>query len=319
MEGLPDCRFVNLYGSSEVSADASFYVAAVSATGSVPIGRPLANMQAYVLDGDLRLVPVGVAGELYVGGVGLARGYFGRPDLTAERFVPNPFADGERLYWTGDLARWRQDGELEYLGRLDHQVKIRGFRIELGEIEAALLDDWSVTQAVVVAREDSPGDKRLAAYVVGARGTAVDIGELRARLKQTLPDYMIPSAFVVLEALPLTPNGKIDRRALPAPEMQTASSGYVAPRTATEQVLASIWCEVLKVERVGIEDNFFALGGHSLLATLVTAWCCRRCRSMRVAIALRCLMHRSGCGSWINWDLRVQPTTCRLRSGCRER
>jgi amino acid adenylation domain-containing protein len=272
IEALPGCRFVNLYGSSEASADASYYVAGEWTEGIVPIGRPISNTQLYVLDDGGDVVPTGVAGELYVGGAGLARGYFGRPDLTAERFVPSPFGDGERLYRTGDLARWRADGELEYLGRLDHQVKLRGYRIELGEIEAALVEHPDVHQAVVMAREDSPGDKRLVAYVVGHAEAVADVAALRVGLKQRLPDYMVPSAIVVLEALPLSPNGKIDRKALPAPEGEAVIRGaYVAPRTAVEQALASIWREVLKLERVGIDDNFFELGGHSLLATRVMA------------------------------------------------
>ena len=186
--------------------------------------------------------------------------------------MPHPYIEGERLYRTGDLARWRADGELEYLGRLDHQVKIRGYRIELGEIEAALTQHSKVQQAVVVAREDAAGDKRLVAYVVGADGSAVEATQLRDHLKRSLPEYMVPSAYVVLEALPLTPNGKIDRRALPAPEGDALVRGeYVAPRNPTEELLASIWCEVLKLDRVGVHDNFFELGGHSLLAMRVMA------------------------------------------------
>ncbi|MGC2777759.1 MAG: amino acid adenylation domain-containing protein [Bradyrhizobium sp.] len=271
MEGLPDCRFVNLYGSSEVSADASYYVVGASIPASIPIGRPLGNMQVYVLDLDLCPVPIGVAGELYVGGIGLARGYLGRADLTAERFVPDPFGNSERLYRTGDRVRWGADGNLEFLGRLDHQVKIRGFRIELGEIEAALLADEAVAQAAVMAREED-GDKRLVAYVVRTDdGEQVDAGKLRDHLKQSLPDYMVPSSFVVMDALPLTPNGKLDRRSLPAPGPRTSSRIYVAPRTPTEEALAAIWCEVLKLDRIGIDDNFFELGGHSLLAMRMMA------------------------------------------------
>ena len=185
--------------------------------------------------------------------------------------MPSPFGDGERLYRTGDLVRYLPDGNLEFLGRLDHQVKLRGYRIELGEIEAALVEHEAVVQAVVTAREDSSGDKRLIAYVVGHQDATVDVGELRAHLKQSLPEYMVPSALVVLEALPLTPNGKLDRKALPAPEGRPGVGEYVAPRTLAEQTLASVWCEVLKLERAGIDDNFFELGGHSLLATQVVA------------------------------------------------
>jgi acyl carrier protein len=216
--------------------------------------------------------PVGVAGELYVGGDGLARGYLGRPALTAERFVPDPFSSepGGRLYRTGDLVRYTASGELHYLGRLDHQVKIRGFRIELGEIEAVLSSHDGVRECVVIAREDAPGEKRLVAYIVGAAGDAEGVARLRAYAAERLPAYMVPSAFVVLEELPLTPNGKVDRKALPAPEGRPeGAADYVEPRNETERALARIWAGVLGVERVGAEDNFFDLGGHSLLATQV--------------------------------------------------
>ncbi|HEU0079849.1 MAG TPA: condensation domain-containing protein, partial [Longimicrobiaceae bacterium] len=205
-------------------------------------------------------------GELYVGGAGVARGYLNRPELTAERFVDDPFAPG-RLYRTGDRVRWMADGTLEYLGRLDEQVKIRGFRIELGEIEVRLAEHPEVREAVVLAREDVPGDRRLVAYVVGA----VDADALRSHMRQGLPEYMVPSAFVVLDRLPLTANGKVDRKALPAPELASAEDGYVAPRTPVEEVLAGIWAEVLRLERVGVHDSFFDLGGHSLLATRVVS------------------------------------------------
>jgi non-ribosomal peptide synthase protein (TIGR01720 family) len=211
-----------------------------------------------------------VAGELHIGGIGVARGYAGRAGLTAERFVPSPFGTGERLYRTGDLARWRQDGALEFLGRLDFQVKLRGLRIELGEIEAALLSHESLAQAVVVAREEPRGEKRLVGYVVAADGVTPDISELRAHLRRTLPDYMVPQAFVVLAELPLSANGKLDRRALPAPEV-AASRDHVAPRSAAEARLAAIFAEVLRLERVGIDDNFFELGGDSILSIQVVA------------------------------------------------
>ncbi len=269
---LPDARLLNVYGTSEFW-DASCSETNVAACDDgVPIGRLIPNMQAYVLDAAGAVAPIGISGELYIGGVGLSRGYLRRPGLTAERFVPSPFGAGERLYRTGDLARWRADGELEYLGRIDHQVKLRGLRIELGEIEARLLEHPDVGQAVVVAREDAAGDKRLAAYVVGHKGAAVDAGELRVHLKRSLPEHMVPAAFVLLDALPLTSNGKVDRRALPAPEGGGVVRGeYVAPRTAVEELLAAIWCEVLKLDRVGINDNFFELGGHSLLAMRLMA------------------------------------------------
>jgi amino acid adenylation domain-containing protein len=267
----PDCALVNLYGSSEVAADATVYRLGRSGKSVIPIGRALKNLRIYVLDEQYSAVPIGVTGELYIGGAGLARGYFGRADLTADRFVPSPFGDGERLYRTGDLVRYLADGNLEFLGRIDHQVKIRGYRIELGEIEAALAEHEAIAQAVVVAREDAPGDKRLVAYVIGEAGMSKEVGALRGHLKQRLPEYMVPSWFVMLDALPLTPSGKIDRRALPAPEGRSGIGEYVAPRTPVEEALAAIWCEALKLDRAGIDDNFFELGGHSLIATRVMA------------------------------------------------
>ncbi|HEX8695435.1 MAG TPA: amino acid adenylation domain-containing protein, partial [Longimicrobium sp.] len=261
-------RIYNVYGPTECTVDAT--ARQIGASGpAAAIGGPLPNVAAYVLDPAWRPVPIGVPGELYVGGAGLARGYLDRPALTAERFVPDPFGGtpGARLYRTGDRVRWMADGTLEYLGRLDVQVKVRGFRIELGEIEVRLAEHPEVREAVVLAREDPPGDRRLVAYVVGEVETDV----LRAYLRQSLPEYMVPSAFVVLEALPLTPNGKVDRKALPAPELASAEERYVAPRTPVEEVLAGIWAEVLRLERVGVRDNFFELGGHSLLATRVVS------------------------------------------------
>jgi acyl-coenzyme A synthetase/AMP-(fatty) acid ligase/aryl carrier-like protein len=256
----------NLYGPSETTTY-STWVAMRREEGFVPhIGRPIANTRVYLLDGNGQPVPQGVVGELYIGGDGVARGYLNREELTAERFLPDPFA-GEpsaRMYRTGDLARYLPDGNIEFLGRNDFQVKIRGYRIELGEIESALTRHPAVREAVVLAREDSPGEKRLVAYVVG-KAEAPAAAELKDRLNRTLPPYMVPAAFVMLEQLPLTPNGKVDRKALPAPEY-AGSEVYVAPRTTTEELLAGIWAEVLKVERVGVHDNFFELGGHSLLA-----------------------------------------------------
>jgi acyl carrier protein len=211
---------------------------------------------------------VGVPGELYVGGAGVTRGYAGRPALTAERFVPDAFgAAGGRLYRTGDRVRWSARGELEFLGRVDAQVKIRGFRIEPGEIEGVLRRSEGVSESVVVARDDVAGEKQLVAYVVGN----VDAGALREHLLRELPEYMVPSAVVVLDAFPLTPNGKLDRKALPAPDFAPAEEGYVAPRTPTEQALVEIWTEVLHLDRVGVAESFFELGGHSLLATLMVA------------------------------------------------
>ena len=232
------------------------------------IGRPLANTRCYILDPRGQLAPIGVPGELYLAGDGLARGYLNRPELTAEHFLAGPFEGGARLYRTGDRVRWRADGKLEFLGRLDNQVKLRGFRIELGEIEAVLKEHPSVAQGVVVLREDRPGDRRLVAYCVSSRNAVWNVSELSRHLRTKLPDYMVPAVFVRLEALPLTPSDKIDRRALPLPDdlRPQLETGYVAPRNPIEEQLASIWCKVLGVERVGIHDNFFDLGGHSLLA-----------------------------------------------------
>jgi aspartate racemase len=274
---LPHCRLVNGYGPTESTTFAACHpVAADDPRGSVPIGRPIANTRAYVLDRRMQPVPAGMPGELYLGGAGLARGYLGRPGLTADRFVPDPFGPvfggelGGRLYRTGDRARWRWDGTLEFLGRLDEQIKLRGHRIEPGEIESALGELAGVRAAVVVAREDHPGEKRLVGYLV-PDGPAPGVEEVRDFLRQRLPDYMVPSAFVVMETLPLSPTGKVDRRALPAPS--DARSGleaaFVAPRGPVEELLAAIWAAVLRVDRVGIHDNFFELGGHSLLATQV--------------------------------------------------
>jgi amino acid adenylation domain-containing protein len=262
-------RLFNSYGPTEATIVAASWEvpAEVSPLRELPIGRPIPGVRAYLLSSRGELVPVGVAGELLLGGAGLARGYQARPDLTAERFVPDPFSGvpGARLYRTGDLVRWLPEGEMEFLGRVDHQVKVRGFRIELGEIEAALTACRGVLQAVVVAREDQPGDKRLVAYVAGD----ADAAGLREHLRGQLPEYMIPSAFVALEALPLTPSGKVDRKALPAPLQERSGEALQAPRTPEEELIAGIWAEVLRVEHIGVRDDFFALGGHSLLATQV--------------------------------------------------
>jgi amino acid adenylation domain-containing protein len=275
----------NLYGPTETTIWST--MTRLTGADRPTIGRPISNTRVYVLDRDRRPVPIGVPGELYIGGDGLARGYRSRPGLTAERFTPSPYGDGERLYRTGDLAQWRKNGELEYLGRIDHQVKLRGYRIELGEIETALLTRPDVRQAVVVLREDTPGDKRLVAYVTAAHARTADAGELREHLKQSFPEYMVPSAYVTLEALPLTPSGKVDRWALPAPEGDGAvRDQYVSARTPAEEVLVSIWAEVLKLDRVGVQDNFFGLGGHSLLAMRLVA----RIRNVfRIELSLRTL------------------------------
>lgn len=258
----------NLYGPTEITIWATAYKVE-SGVSSILIGRPLANTQLYILDSDLQPVPIGVPGELHIGGAGLARGYLNRPELTAEKFIPNPFSQepGSRLYKTGDLVRYLPDGNVECLGRIDHQVKIRGFRIELGEIETLLSQHPALKEAVVMVREDIPGDKRLAAYVVSAQQPLPTTSELRRFLKGKLADYMVPSAFVFLEAMPLTPNGKVNRRGLPAPEglRPELETTYEMPQTEVEQRLAEVWQQMLQVEKVGIHDNFFELGGNSLL------------------------------------------------------
>jgi amino acid adenylation domain-containing protein/FkbM family methyltransferase len=285
------CELVHVFGLTETTVTTSIHrlPAGQAGEGELPIGRPIASQRVYVLDEGFRPVPVGVPGEMYIGGEGVARGYLRRAALTADRFVPDPFsADrGARLYRTGDRARWREDGELEFLGRVDEQVKVRGYRIEPGEIESVLAGHPAVGAAVVVAREDAPGDRRLVAYVVARDGSDPRASELRAHLSGRLPDYMVPGSFVVVDRLPLTPNGKVDRRALPAPEHDPSrDEAYVAPRTPAEEVLAEIWAEVLGLERVGVEENFFALGGHSLVATRVTS---RAREALGVELPLRAL------------------------------
>ena len=257
----------NLYGPTEAAVDVTWWDCSSAEQSSiVPIGRPIANTSVFVLDQAMNEVPPGASGELFLGGIQLARGYAARPDLTAERFVPHPFSSsGARLYRTGDLARFRRDGAVEYLGRIDHQVKIRGFRIELGEIESVLSAHPSVREVVVVAREGAHGDKRIVAYLVAADPSNLDLGALRDHVQRKLPEYMVPSAFVALDALPLNPSGKIDRNALPAPE-RTTEERYVAPRTPMERTIAAVWEDVLGVERIGLEGGFFSLGGNSLLA-----------------------------------------------------
>ncbi|WP_163867352.1 non-ribosomal peptide synthase/polyketide synthase, partial [Myxococcus eversor] len=262
----------NLYGPTEAAVDVSFFhCARGSSLSSVPIGRPVANTRLYVLDSHGQPTPIGVPGELFIGGVQVGLGYWRRPQLTAERFIPDAFSDSPeaRLYRTGDVARWLPDGTLEYLGRSDFQVKLRGFRIELGDIEAALLSHPSVRDAVVLVREDSPGDQRLVAYVTGD-AEPLNAALLKAHLQPRLPEYMVPSAFTHLGVLPLSPSGKVDRKALPAPEAPVAQPGrYVAPRTPLEETLATLFAQVLGIERIGIHEGFFEMGGHSLLATQV--------------------------------------------------
>jgi aryl carrier-like protein len=246
------------------------------APGPVPIGRPIKNARLHLLDPRGRPVPEGVPGEIYIGGAGVARGYLGRPDLTAERFVPDPFAEndpGARLYKSGDLARLMPSGDLEFLGRNDHQVKVRGVRLELGEIEATLLGAPGVREAAVMAREDRPGERRLIAYYTTDRDPAPNVDELRRHLAASLPEALLPALFLRLPALPLTANGKLDRSALPAPgnARPDLEREYVAPRTETESALVAIWSEVLGLERIGVEDSFFALGGDSIRSVRVIA------------------------------------------------
>ncbi len=274
LEALPGTRLVNGYGPTENTTFTCCHAVRAddARRGSIPIGRPIAGTRVHVLDGRMQPVPVGVPGELFAGGAGLARGYRGRPGPTAEKWVPDPFSaePGARLYRTGDRARWLPGGTLEFLGRTDQQVKVRGFRVEPGETEAALRAHPAVRDAVVLARADLPGDVRLVGYAVPAGAEPVDGAGLRRWLALRLPEHMVPSAVVVLDSLPLTANGKLDRRALPAPAA-AGGEGYVPPRDPTEEILAGIWAELLHLERVGIHDDFFALGGHSLLATRTAA------------------------------------------------
>jgi amino acid adenylation domain-containing protein len=289
-------RLWNLYGPTETTIWSTGYL--VRDAGPILIGRPVANTQCYVLDENLQQVPVGVVGELYIGGDGLARGYRNRPDLTAEKFVPDPFRPerSARMYRTGDLARYLADGNLECLGRTDHQVKIRGFRIELGEIEAVLKEEPRVAQAVVVAREDTPGDHRLVAYIVPRGETMATRNELRAWLKQRLPEYMVPTEYVTLGEIPISPNGKVDRRALPAPERgpeeEGSSASPAAPRTEAEHKVAAIVREVLGLAHLGIHDDFFDLGGNSLTAVRVIS---RINQEFRIDLLVRVLFEAKTC------------------------
>ncbi|KAA3617202.1 MAG: amino acid adenylation domain-containing protein [Calditrichaeota bacterium] len=271
--GGPETRLINSFGLTEAAIDSTFFEAAeldLPKDRHVPIGVPFSNMQVYILNEQLMPVPIGVPGEICVGGAGLARGYHQRPDLTAEKFVPHPFSkSGERIYRTGDKGKYLSDGNIEFMGRIDHQVKLRGFRIEMGEIESNLGQHPAIRETVIIVREDNPGDKRLVAYFVPANEEIPDRKDLRTFLLEKLPDYMIPNAFVDLEKIPLTPNGKVDRKSLPQPDESAYGSDeeYIAPRNENEEKVASIWADVLKIEKVGVLNNFFELGGHSLLAT----------------------------------------------------
>jgi amino acid adenylation domain-containing protein len=270
-EFAPDTRLINEYGPTETVVGCCIYEvnAEDPLNGSVPIGRPIANAQLYILNESLEPVPPGVMGELYIAGAGVGRGYLNRPELTRERFLPDPFsADSEaRMYKSGDLARYREDGVIEYLGRADNQVKVRGYRIELGEIESVLASCPAVQSCVVLAREDMPGDKQLIGYLVPRSGASPTIEELQVFLRDRLPDYMVPAKFVYLDSFPLTHNGKVDRKALPAPshEEKQPDLDEARPRNAVEEKLAGIWMELFKVKSIGIHDDFFDLGGHSLL------------------------------------------------------
>ncbi|SNS03374.1 non-ribosomal peptide synthetase, partial [Flavobacterium sp. ov086] len=260
-------RLDNLYGPTEAAIDVSSWeVPLEGSLSQILIGKPVANTSLYVLDNQNQLLPIGVIGELCIGGVQVARGYLNKEELTQEKFIANPFKEGERIYKTGDLARWLPDGNIEYIGRKDDQVKIRGYRIELGEIENVLSSLPGVTQCCVLAKEDAVGSKRLVGYVV--LEDALDKERLQEQLKLSLPEYMVPQLWVTLDAMPLTGNGKLDKKSLPDPDNSDLSSKeYVAPRNETEIQLAEIWQNLLGIEQVGIHDDFFELGGHSLLAT----------------------------------------------------
>jgi acyl-coenzyme A synthetase/AMP-(fatty) acid ligase/acyl carrier protein len=293
----PGCTVLNHYGPTETTVGSltlklDEYDWKAEPLSSIPIGRPIQNTQVYVLDQNLEPVPVGVTGELYIAGAGVTAGYLNQPGKTAERFLMNPFsADANaKMYRTGDLARYGEGGEIEFLGRGDDQVKVRGFRIELGEIEAVLARHAGVKQALVLARENEQGEKRLLAYVV-AQAKELTGEDLREHLKQELPDYMVPQAIAILAKFPLTPNGKIDRNALPEPEQATAKRAYIAPRTETEKKIAEIWADVLRrqIDTISIDDNFFDLGGHSLMATQVVS---RIRERFSLAIPMRAMFDR---------------------------
>jgi len=291
-EKLPHADLLNTYGPTEATIDVTAWTCSHSPTlGRVPIGRPISNTQIYILDKCGQPVPEGVTGELYIGGVQVASGYLKRPELTAEKFVRDPFSEDPeaRMYQTGDLARWISDGNIEFLGRNDFQVKIRGFRVELGEIEARLLDHPALREVIVVAREEVPGEKRLVAYYTSNKEPGeLGADQLRAHLSPLVPEYMLPSAYVPLQALPVTPSGKLDRGALPPPEEGAYDvPAYEPPRGEIEGTLASVWADVLEIERVGRNDNFFALGGHSLLVVRVLN---RLRRTLQVEVGIRDLM-----------------------------
>jgi amino acid adenylation domain-containing protein len=269
-----NAKLHNLYGPTEAAVDVTYWECQrETELNTVPIGRPVANTQLYILDRNMQPAPVGIPGELYIGGIQVGRGYLNKPELTSERFIPDPFSKNTKakLYKTGDSCRYLPDGNIEYLGRLDFQVKIRGNRIELGEIEALLGQHPAVREAVVTAREDTPGDKRLAAYITLKPDQKITNGELRDYIRQKLPDFMVPSYFIILDRLPLTPNQKVDRKGLPVPERDKVKSeaAYIAPRSELQRTIADIWKQVLNIPKIGVNDNFFELGGHSLLLVRV--------------------------------------------------
>ena len=287
---LPETRLHNQYGPTETAVDVTAKtVVAGSLTAEIPIGRPISNTRIYILDRYGEPAPTGAIGEIAIGGVQVGRGYLSRPDLTAERFVPSRFIPGDRLFMTGDLARYLPNGDIVFLGRSDFQVKIRGFRVELGDCEARLSTHPAVRQAVVLAREDAPGDRRLVAYYATRRDTPPPTVEaLRAHLSAGLPDHMVPAAYIRVEAMPLTSSGKLDRKALPAPERGAYAAHYVPPQGETEETLAQIWADVLGLDRVGRDDNFFDLGGHSLLGLRLLA---RIAKSLNKKLVLSALYH----------------------------
>lgn len=285
----PGTRIFNHYGPTETTVGCVVGEVVEADSGTVPIGRPISNTQIYIVDRHRQLVPIGVAGEIHIAGAGVARGYLNRPELTAERFLADPFSAGPqaRMYKTGDLGRWRADGTIEYLGRNDHQLKIRGYRIELGEIEAQLLHHQQVKEAAVISREEAPGEQRLVAYITQRDQNGPSVEDLSTHLKAMLPEYMVPSSFVILERLPLTPNGKVDRLALPVPGYGVhVCRQYEVPQGELEEKLAAIWQQLLRVDRVGRRDNFFEIGGHSLLATRAIS---RIREALQVALPLRAL------------------------------
>ena len=308
-EGTNVERVLNMYGPTEDTTYSTCAWLPREADVTVPIGRPITNSKVYVLDTEMQQVPVGVTGDIYISGAGLARGYLTHPEWTAEKFIPNPFSNdpGDRLYRVGDLGKYRVDGQLGYLGRNDFQVKVRGHRIELGEIETAFEEIEQIAQAVVMAREKEQGEKELVAYLVIS--SEISESEIREKLRNRLPDYMLPSIFVRMESLPLTPNGKIDRRALPAPtsSLRTNAGGYVAPASPLEELLADIWAQVLGLERIGVDDNFFARGGHSLLATQVVA---RMRNALNVDIPLPRIFETPTIAALAAWiEQKLQGTT----------